>query len=891
MANNLIQVKRTSISGRAANSTTLPNPGELALNMTDGILYSTNGATVFEIGANNTNARITGTLTVNAVSANGGVGTNNQVLTSNGSRAYWKEQIIKDLADVAANGATDTQVLTYNSTLSKWVNQNPPVANVVYTTGYYGSFYDLSDQYATGGSNTATVTRLANTFLSNGLTRTANDELQVAYAGVYQISYSLQFTSSSNKNETVWVWLRKNGTDVPESGTDFGVYPVSGASNGFIVTVTSLIDNANAGDKFQIMWATSANSSVTMVYVANTAFAPEVPSAIVNITPISNIITAPPGTNTDVTFNDSGLANGAAGLTYNKTTNSVSVANNLFVGNTVNSTTFQVGSSFTANSTLVNAAALLVRGGATVNNTLTVNAISANGGVGTTGQVLFTDGTKAYWNTAAFGGSVNVNAQYVWTNTHTFQNTVTFGNSTVNSTVNSTFFTGTSNNTSFVGSVSAANVVSNSQLSGNLSNYQTTAGLSANVATLTSNNATHAFGKTEGNLNVNNALTSNGSSYLGGVAAAAYVQNTDSRTLSGNLVFTGANTTVSAEFRVVNSTANVLYAAANGNLGVGINTPGAKLHVNGDVITGKLQHSPVPISKLLTGFDAADSDFFGISLSLSSDSSVLAVGAWNWEGATGTNRGGVYIYDWNGSSWVQRGSVLEAVDAADSDVFGGAVSLSSNGSILAVGAFNWEGATGTNRGGVYIYDWNGSSWVQRGSVLEAVDAADGDGFGISASLSSNGSILAVGASGWVGATGTDRGGVYIYDWNGSAWVQRGSVIEAADAADGDEFGTAVSLSSNGSILAVGAYNWEGATGTNRGGVYIYDWNGSSWIQRGSVLEAADAADSDNLGYLSGVSLSSSGSILAVGSIGWEGATGTNRGGVYIYDWNGSNWIQ
>jgi len=50
-ANNLIQIKRTSISGRAANTTTLPNPGELALNMTDGILYSGNGSVVFEIGA------------------------------------------------------------------------------------------------------------------------------------------------------------------------------------------------------------------------------------------------------------------------------------------------------------------------------------------------------------------------------------------------------------------------------------------------------------------------------------------------------------------------------------------------------------------------------------------------------------------------------------------------------------------------------------------------------------------------------------------------------------------------------------------------------------------------------------------------------------------------
>ena len=320
------------------------------------------------------------------------------------------------------------------------------------------------------------------------------------------------------------------------------------------------------------------------------------------------------------------------------------------------------------------------------------------------------------------------------------------------------------------------------------------------------------------------------------------------------------------------------------SVGIGTSSPASNLHVVGSVITGKLQHSPVPISKLLTGFDGADSDAF-CRIGLSDDASVLAVGAAPWEGATGTGRGGVYIYDWNGSNWIQRGSVLEAADAADNDNFGQSISLNSTGTILAVGARNWEGATGTDRSGVYIYDWNGSSWVQRGSVLEAADAADSDIFGQSVSLSSDGSILAVGAAVWEGATGPpNRGGVYIYDWSGSAWVQRGSVLEAADAADNDQFGQSISLNSTGTILAVGAQNREGATGTDRGGVYIYDWNGSSWVQRGSVLEAADAADSDAFGRFS---ISRNGSILVVGAVSWEGATGSNRGAVYTYTLTGA----
>ena len=89
MANNLIQIKRTSVTGRAANTTTLPNPGELALNMTDGIMYSGNGSVVFEVGANNTNVNVSGNLTVKSIVANGAIGSTGTVLTSNGSSVYW----------------------------------------------------------------------------------------------------------------------------------------------------------------------------------------------------------------------------------------------------------------------------------------------------------------------------------------------------------------------------------------------------------------------------------------------------------------------------------------------------------------------------------------------------------------------------------------------------------------------------------------------------------------------------------------------------------------------------------------------------------------------------------------------------------------------------------
>lgn len=279
---------------------------------------------------------------------------------------------------------------------------------------------------------------------------------------------------------------------------------------------------------------------------------------------------------------------------------------------------------------------------------------------------------------------------------------------------------------------------------------------------------------------------------------------------------------------------------------------------------------------VLTASDATVDDRFGRSVALSADGNVLAVGTQDWEGAN-NDQGGVYIYDRSGSTWVQRGSVLTASDAAANDAFGRSVALSADGNTLAVGALLWEGGA-SDQGGVYVYDRSGSSWVQRGSVLEASDAEANDWFGGSISLSADGNVLAVGSLLWEGGT-SDQGGVYVYDRSGSAWTQRGSVLGASDAASNDQFGTSVALSADGNVLAVGANSWE-ATGTNRGGVYIFDRSGSTWVQRGSVLEASDAADSDAFG--AGVALSADGSVVVVGASSWEGPL-SNQGGVYVFD--------
>lgn len=133
MAGNKFQIKRTGVSGRQPNTTSSSNSayidvGELALNFADQILYTSDGNTAIELGANVTNQNITGTL-----SANGSVGSEGQVLTSNGSGIYWGSggSWIEKTSDYTAVTGdrilTDTSANTFTITLPA----TPSVGDVV----------------------------------------------------------------------------------------------------------------------------------------------------------------------------------------------------------------------------------------------------------------------------------------------------------------------------------------------------------------------------------------------------------------------------------------------------------------------------------------------------------------------------------------------------------------------------------------------------------------------------------------------------------------------------------------------------------------------------------------------------------------------------------------
>ena len=127
----------------------------------------------------------------------------------------------------------------------------------------------------------------------------------------------------------------------------------------------------------------------------------------------------------------------------------------------------------------------------------------------------------------------------------------------------------------------------------------------------------------------------------------------------------------------------------------------------------------------------------------------------------------------------------------------------------------------------------------------------------------------------------------VYEWNGgtSAWDQKGGDIDGEAA--GDRSGVSVSLSSDGSIVAIGATGNDDAGG-NAGHLRIYEWNSgtSSWDQKGGDIDGEAANDSSG----NSVSLSSDGSIVAIGATDNDG-TGTDAGHVRFYEYCSINKIQ
>ena len=483
---------------------------------------------------------------------------------------------------------------------------------------------------------------------------------------------------------------------------------------------------------------------------------------------------------------------------------------------------------------------------------------------------------------------------------------------------------------------------------------------------MSSNLTVNGVSNLEGNVNMSSNLILNGKLKLEGTfitstaeeinylnGATSNIQDQIDSVKSGNLtietndddysdypvLFIDDGTVYDSSNLTYNPSTQTLTATTfNGNL-TGDVTGDVTGNLTGDV-TGNLTGNTITVSSIVPpegldkwsqlgddiDGDAAD-DNSGYRVSLSSDGTIVAIGAPYHDG----NTGHVKVYEYVGTTWNQLGDDIDG--DADDDLSGYSVSLSSDGYIVAIGA-PFNNGNGTNSGHVRVYQRDETTtlgWTQLGGDIEGDDAYGYSGYSVSlsddgnrmaigngngsssghvrvyqrdetttlgwtqlggdidgeappflsghsVSLSSDGYIVAIGASWHDGYTGHVR--VYEYDSDNDEWTQLGGDIDGEAA--GDNSGISVSLSSLGTIVAIGAYLNDGNTGHVR--VYQRDETTTlGWTQLGGDIDGE--AKGDYSGY--SVSLSADGSRVAIGAYGNDDDTGH----VKVYEYEGTQWTQ
>lgn len=143
----------------------------------------------------------------------------------------------------------------------------------------YGSFYDTTDQTAAVINTAYAMTFNATDFSSGVYIGSPTSRIYVDTLNVYNIQFSAQLLNTGGGAHDVWIWLRKNGTDVPNTATSLRIE----GNNTKQVAAWNFLLQLNANDYFELMWEVS-DLAVTIDYEAATAIHPAIPSVILTVT-------------------------------------------------------------------------------------------------------------------------------------------------------------------------------------------------------------------------------------------------------------------------------------------------------------------------------------------------------------------------------------------------------------------------------------------------------------------------------------------------------------------------------------------------------------------------------------------------------------------------------
>ena len=171
----------------------------------------------------------------------------------------------------------------YTGSASEVIGYTGSVGYTGSTIPIYGSFWD-NDTVQANLSTGANIS-ISNVYANSGVYILNDGQIKFTTDGVYKIEYSLQFQNSDNKQNSVFVWLRKNGVTIPNTSSYFTIHS-GGSANGYICATGPFLDSTVISDDFyQISWSAD-DTHVYLQGIAANELAPASPSSIVTVTKI-----------------------------------------------------------------------------------------------------------------------------------------------------------------------------------------------------------------------------------------------------------------------------------------------------------------------------------------------------------------------------------------------------------------------------------------------------------------------------------------------------------------------------------------------------------------------------------------------------------------------------
>lgn len=228
------------------------------------------------------------------------------------------------------------------------------------------------------------------------------------------------------------------------------------------------------------------------------------------------------------------------------------------------------------------------------------------------------------------------------------------------------------------------------------------------------------------------------------------------------------------------------------------------------------------LQEQLTGGQESGSANLGTAMALARTNHRVAVGVGGYDSPQGS-RGGFQVYTRSGDTWTIEGGMRQTSGAGSLDTEGDyrQLAITDDGATIFSGISTLQRGTPGN-GFVGLWTRSGTTWTN-GTSLTASDGAASDGFGGRVVCNSDGSIVAISAWNWEG-TNTNCGAVYIFTGSGGVWTQR--LTLNADAYASELFGIFTAMNQAGTRLFIGS-NRRDATSTGPDGkIRYYTLSGS-----------------------------------------------------------------